>query len=248
MSPYLFVLIREYFSRLLAQLGKNDDFNYHPRCQKLGITHLGFADDLLLFSRGDMISVKLMSEAFDKFSKATGLKANLTKCQIYFGGVSNREKQEILNLIGYNEASLPLRYLGVPLSTKRLTISQCKPLIDKVTARINSWMARCLSYAGREQLIKSVLLSLQTYWAQIFVLPQRVMKTIEAICRSFLWTGKASNSRKALIAWEKTCLPRSAGGLSIVDIKLWNRLAICKHTWDLSQHKEKLWIKWIHIY
>lgn len=29
------------------------EFNYHPRCGKLKITHLAFADDLMLMARGD---------------------------------------------------------------------------------------------------------------------------------------------------------------------------------------------------
>lgn len=44
------------------------------------------------------------------------------------------------------------RYLGVPLSTKRVSILQYQPLIDKIMERILNWTSRFLSYAGRTQL------------------------------------------------------------------------------------------------
>ncbi|XP_019255155.1 PREDICTED: uncharacterized protein LOC109233745 [Nicotiana attenuata] len=42
---------RRNLSRTLHGLKKESDFQYHPRCSKLGITHMSFADELLLFSK-----------------------------------------------------------------------------------------------------------------------------------------------------------------------------------------------------
>ena len=48
-SPYLFVITMEYMHRCLHQMQMNPNFNHHPKCEKLQITNLAFADDLLLF-------------------------------------------------------------------------------------------------------------------------------------------------------------------------------------------------------
>lgn len=74
-SPFLFALGMEYLSRCFDDLTHNPDFHFHPRCEKLNITHLMFADDLLLFSRADHIPVELMFDSFLKFSKASGLES-----------------------------------------------------------------------------------------------------------------------------------------------------------------------------
>ncbi|VFQ88789.1 unnamed protein product [Cuscuta campestris] len=58
MAPTLFLFCIEYFSRLLNKRAKVGGFNYHKDCAALGITHLAFADDLMLFSRGDSHSVQ----------------------------------------------------------------------------------------------------------------------------------------------------------------------------------------------
>lgn len=48
-SPFLFVLVMEYLNRCVAELQNRVGFKYHPICAKLKITHVCFADDLMLF-------------------------------------------------------------------------------------------------------------------------------------------------------------------------------------------------------
>ncbi|PHT75625.1 hypothetical protein T459_19147 [Capsicum annuum] len=87
--------------------------------------------------RADIVSISLLQDSFHKFSCATGLKANLEKSSIYMEGVIGNLKFDILQSLGYMEGSLPFKYLGVPHSTKKLTIPQCVPLVEKFAARIN---------------------------------------------------------------------------------------------------------------
>nr|XP_016505691.1 PREDICTED: uncharacterized protein LOC107823531 [Nicotiana tabacum] len=181
----------EYLSRSLKTLNQIPDFNYHPKCAKMKILQLGFADDLLLFCRGDIGSIKLLFQCFMEFSNASGLMINKHKSSIFFGGVSQADQEEILEFLGIQKGKLP---------------------------------------------------------AQVFVLPKKITKLIEAMCRSFLWTGEGSISKKALLAWEKVCLPKSVGGFNIMNIAVWNKAAICKQFWNLCKEKKKLWIQWIHSY
>ncbi|XP_055814275.1 uncharacterized protein LOC129883688 [Solanum dulcamara] len=44
------------------------------------------------------------------------------------------------------------------------------------------------------------------------------------------------------------CLPKSAGGMRLINIHLWNQAAIAKTCWDLAHKTDKLWIRWIHSY
>ncbi|XP_059281084.1 uncharacterized protein LOC132034737 [Lycium ferocissimum] len=62
MSPFLFALVMEYLSRGLNDLINNQEYKFHPESKPLGITHLSFADDLLLFSRGDLLSILAMQK------------------------------------------------------------------------------------------------------------------------------------------------------------------------------------------
>nr|XP_009589389.1 uncharacterized protein LOC104086761 [Nicotiana tomentosiformis] len=124
MSPYLFVLVMEYLSRTLKTLKDIPDFNFHPRCAKLNLTHICFADDLIMCCRADKISIQLMLDKFNHFSKVTGLIANLDKSSIYVAGVSQGFKDMISAYYQFNIEALPFKYLGVPLSSRKLTIQQ----------------------------------------------------------------------------------------------------------------------------
>ncbi|XP_060182228.1 uncharacterized protein LOC132611885 [Lycium barbarum] len=73
--------------------------------------------------RADFQSIKLLNKTFKLFSDASGLQANVEKSSLYVTGVTQRLKTVILQTLGYIEGTFPFRYLGVPLSTKKLTIS-----------------------------------------------------------------------------------------------------------------------------
>lgn len=57
LSPYLFVLVMNCLSLALDRAASQGRFRYHPRCGKSKLTHLSFADDLLIFSDGSLSSV-----------------------------------------------------------------------------------------------------------------------------------------------------------------------------------------------
>ncbi|KAF3662756.1 hypothetical protein FXO38_10995 [Capsicum annuum] len=102
MSPFLFAIVIKYLSRSLKELEQQRDFNNHPLCKKLHLTHLSFADDLLLFARGDINSVKLLHEKFITFTEASGLQVNHAKSVVYFGGVTDEVKVQIQQNLGHN--------------------------------------------------------------------------------------------------------------------------------------------------
>ncbi|XP_021765407.1 uncharacterized protein LOC110729923 [Chenopodium quinoa] len=107
LSPFLFAISMEYLSKCLHDLSSNPNFNFHPRCEKLKLTHLMFADDLLLFARADLTSLDLLMQAFLKFSGAFDLSANLDNSEAYFGGISEDEKALFLHVLGMSAGCLP---------------------------------------------------------------------------------------------------------------------------------------------
>lgn len=128
-------------------------------------------------------------------------------------------KQDILELLQMPEGVLPVRYLGVPLITKRLTSVDCESLVTKITARIDFWLVKKLSFAGRLQLLSSVLLSLQVFWAMVFILPKQVIRLLEQKFNRFLWSGRDSKAHSK-VAWDKLCFPKKEGVLGIKKIEV----------------------------
>lgn len=134
-SPLLFVFIIEYLHRCLKKLQRKPN--------------IYFGDDLMLFCRGDPISVQVMMDIFEDFSKTTGLKSSPTKCKVYYGGLKDEVKAHIMIKTGSATWDIHFKYLEVLLSNMKLSIHQCNPLVDSILARIQHWTSRLLSYVGR---------------------------------------------------------------------------------------------------
>ncbi|KAL2237440.1 UNVERIFIED_CONTAM: hypothetical protein Sindi_0935700 [Sesamum indicum] len=103
-----------------------------------------------------------------------------------------------------------MRNSGLPLLASRLNISDCQPLFSKIDERINGWDGLALSYAGRVQIIKSVLMALSVYWGSAFVLPKGVIKETEKRLRTFLWKGMGYSGYAKLV-WKEVCKPKDEG-------------------------------------
>ncbi|GJW98174.1 RNA-directed DNA polymerase, eukaryota, reverse transcriptase zinc-binding domain protein [Tanacetum coccineum] len=188
MSPYLFSLVMEVLNMIMIKNIKDDSrFKYHYGCKELELTHLCFADDLLMLCNGDVDSLKVMKKSLEEFSKVSGLFPNHSKSTIFFGSMLENKKQELLEIMPFKCEKLPMKYLGVPLLSKRLGVNDCKCLIESVERRIKCWRNRVLSYAGRIQLIASVLASMQNYWAYVYLLPNTVVMELEKLFRRFIW-------------------------------------------------------------
>ncbi|GJT88377.1 RNA-directed DNA polymerase, eukaryota, reverse transcriptase zinc-binding domain protein [Tanacetum coccineum] len=134
----------------------NVDWVFLDSVCKVKLTHLCFADDLMIFSHGDRDYVAIIKSAMEDFSRFSSLKPSLEKSWVFFGNVSVQAQNAILEVLPFFVDVLPIKYLGVPLLSLRLCKQHCAPLIDKVRLRLSNWKNKSLSFAGRLQLINSV--------------------------------------------------------------------------------------------
>ncbi|GKV22537.1 hypothetical protein SLEP1_g32399 [Rubroshorea leprosula] len=123
----------------------------------------------------------------------------------------------------------------------------CQPIIDKIHQRIGSWATKFLSYAGRVQLVNSVLFHIQVFWSGALLIPKKVLKLIDAACRNFIWCGKFNYNAMSLVAWDDVCVLRKEGGLGVKQLLHWNKAALGKLVWNICQHQESLWVKWAQV-
>nr|GEZ94097.1 hypothetical protein [Tanacetum cinerariifolium] len=148
----------------------------------------------------------------------------------------------------FKEGTLLVRYLGVLLISKRLFVKDYHVLIDKARKRILDWKNKSLSLAGRLQLIKSVISSIQVYWASMFILSVFISNDIENMMRDFLWNFGVFKRGKSLINWKSVCKLKVEGGLCIKSLDSWNIALMSKHIWNVITNKESLWVRWVNTY
>jgi hypothetical protein len=156
LSPYLFVIALEFWSIQIDLAVAKGEIQPLKRGMPNQISHLLFADDMLVFCRGHKKSLENLDLLFRKLELNTGLSINKEKSKIFFskGCKNKRALAEILQCrLGY----LPVKYLGLPLSIKYPKSKDFGWLIDKVRSKTDGWMTRVLSFAGRVELAKSVV-------------------------------------------------------------------------------------------
>ncbi|XP_022002776.1 uncharacterized protein LOC110900170 [Helianthus annuus] len=249
-SPYLFTLVMEILTAILQQTVRIDSsFKFHNKCERQQIINLCFADDLFIFARGEIVSARCIMKALNSFSKMSGLAPNVQKSTVFFSNVPSFVKTATLNIMSFIEGSLPVRYLGVPLISSKLLYKDCQVLVEKLEKRIMHWRNKFLSFAGRLQLITSVLSSLHVYWSSVFILPARVVSSLEALMRNFLWSHDSSFQRgRAKVSWKTVCVPKYEGGLGIRRIGDVSKALISAHIWSILSKRESLWVDWVHSY
>lgn len=245
LSPYLFVLVMNCLSLALDRAAASGLFHYHPRCERTKLTHLSFADDLLIFSDGSLSSVQAILSVLKDFELRSGLAISIQKTSLFAAGLTDSEVQSIRDHTGLSSGVLPIRYLGVPLHTKKISQAQCAPLLQSIKTKLRSWTVKKLTYAGRLQLVTSVINGITNFWTSSFIVPKSVIREIDSLCAKFLWKGDiTATSSSAKVAWESCCHSKGEGGLGLRNLDAWNLACALKMIWLLFFVKESIWSMW----
>lgn len=129
-----------------------------------------------------------------------------------------------------------------------MTRADYEPFIDMIRTRLLSWTSRSLSYAGRLQLIRTVIGGITNFWCSVFRLPKRCLSTIESLCGAFLWSGSPNIHTKTKVAWEDMCKPKKEGGLGIRRLTDTSRVFALSLIWRLITNTTSLWVSWTKAY
>lgn len=230
----------EGLTRLLQTRYETGCIGYHPRTSDLKISHLMFADDVMIFFDGRSDSLHGITECLDDFASWSGLIVNRNKTELYYTGLSPSEANDI-SAYGFPTGTLPVRYMGLPLMSRKLRVSEYEPLMIKITSRFQSWAVKVLSFAGRLQLIASVIYGTVNFWMSTFILPKGCIKRIESLCSRFLWSGNTDITGRAKVAWFNVCMPKTEGGLGLRSLTVWNRVLCLRFIWLLFSDNGSLW-------
>lgn len=177
-------------SLMLNKASMEGNFGFHPGCEQQQLTHLCFADDLLIFIDGTEASLEGVLRVLSDFERMSGLAVNTSKTTIFFSGIPDDIVQRLSLSFGLSRSQLPVRYRGVPLCSKKLSFGDCDPLILQIKKKMNAWTTKALSLAGRLTMLTTVISGIIHYWTSAFLLPKKVIKAVNSLCSSFLWHGK----------------------------------------------------------
>ncbi|PNX75251.1 ribonuclease H, partial [Trifolium pratense] len=242
-SPYIFVLCMDKLSHLIlheVNIGK-------WRGIKAGrngpmVSHLMFADDLLLFGEAKEEQMQCVINTLNNFCNLSGQEVSQEKTSIYFSKNASREiRNKLLRISGFKETSSLGRYLGVPLLGRAPKRNDFQYLVDQVETKLSGWKAKQLSFAGRVTLAKSVLEAIPIYPMMTTKIPKSCLNDIQRIQRNFIWGDSESGRKFHAVSWEKVTTPKWMGGLGLRNMEYMNQACLIKLGWKLFSGADDYW-------
>ncbi|CAL1391746.1 unnamed protein product [Linum trigynum] len=243
LSPYLFVLCMERLSHRIDHAVREGLW----KPVKLSVngpplTHLFFADDLLLFAEAENRQITIIRQCLEDFCFSSGQRVNYSKSIIYVSPNIGRRKATQMS----QRAGIPLKaalgkYLGIQAIQERVTKGRYQSLILRIQKRMAPWKARRLSFAARLTLTQSVSVSLPVYNMQTELIPMGVCRSIDKLNRDFIWGDEEEKTKMHLVAWEKMTKSKKQGGVGIRPTRQANLAMLAKSGWRLLHDKESIW-------
>src|SRR5438270_6867815 len=116
LSPFLYIIASEIISRNLSFMHITlPSLRYSSVSDGPIISHLSYADDLILFCNGCSPSLKLHMQFLDDVQKFLGLTVNKSKSCFVTVRPSSSKDTVIKTITGFDKSDLPINYLGCPL-------------------------------------------------------------------------------------------------------------------------------------
>lgn len=94
---------------------------------------------MVLFLQPNVSDIQVVLNILHLFGEASGLKTNVQKSSAYPIHCGEDEIAIIEEHLPCEVSSFPCRYLGLPLSLKKLTRSQVQTIVDRIAKSV-TWM------------------------------------------------------------------------------------------------------------
>lgn len=243
LSPLLFIMAQQILSYNLNKMMENGViWPYRLGRHVTPISHLFYADDMLIFTNGRIRSLQRLRDLLKLYQEASGQEVNLQKSAFYASKkISRGRLTKIQRISGCYAKKLPFKYLGAPIYKGRCKCIFFEDIVGKIAKKLEGWKSRYLSFGGKITLIRSVLASLPIHVFSCMAVPLQVQRRIEGLMRTFLWSQQGQ-SRMNRVSWKRICRPIEEGGLGI---KLLTETVHGLHgklAWKIISH-ETLWTR-----
>ncbi|GAA0164614.1 hypothetical protein LIER_20207 [Lithospermum erythrorhizon] len=119
------------------------------------------------FMKGMLIRDNIMyiKSLLKEFGELARLVPNLEKSNIFVGGGNVEMVESLSRFMNIPIGILPIRYLGVPLTSKKMSRNDYKVLVDKIRERLQGWKLRNFSTTIWVKWVNTVRLKGKSIWA-----------------------------------------------------------------------------------
>lgn len=178
-----------------------------------------YADDILFLTSDPQNSLPVLMHIISEYSQLSGYKINWTKSEAM--PISKHCHPHILTKYNFRWIPKGMVYLGIKISPdfSEMTALNYETLLQKIKTNIGKWGKLNLTLCGKINVVKMVIAPQFNYISMMLPLniPDHIFKQYDNLIKEFLWAG-----RKPRFKMNKLFTPKSKGGLSLPNVRLYN--------------------------
>ena len=236
-SAYIFILALEVLSFLVRNNKDIKGLNIFDHL----VLYTAYADDtMFFFFLKTRNHEEELVKTFTLFSSFSGLKPNISKCEICGLGPLKGVEIAVCGMQSVDLTGDAIKILGVYFSYNINLMNQknyCQA-ITNIHGILKLWRMRNLSIEGKIVVFKTLAISKFVYLALLTIIPDHITDEVTKIQKSFIWHDSSPKIKHETLRMEV-----KAGGLKNVDIRFKFVSLQCswvKKLYDYCFHEWKL--------
>jgi hypothetical protein len=131
LSPILFDLTADVLAILVKRAVEQGLIAGLASKNSTGVSILQYADDTILLFEDNLEQARNLKFLLCLFEEMSGLKINFHKSEVYCLGRAKDRVRQFEEILTCKSGDLPMKYLGIPIDEKRLSVSRWNPIIEK---------------------------------------------------------------------------------------------------------------------
>ena len=172
-----------------------------------------YADDLIVFSRPELNSIKRVLQELNEFTNVSGLKTNFgkTKCLQIGENIATNDITEI-GLTTVDE----LKVLGIQFGkcNENITANNLALILPKIVQEIGQWRRRNLTLIGKITVVKALLISKIVHVLSVLPNPSKQdTRKLNGLLFNFIWNNGPDKVKRSVLVQDYI-----NGGLKMIDI------------------------------
>jgi hypothetical protein len=144
----------------------------------------------VIFLKPNLVDINLVLDILWLFGKASDLQTNVQKSSVVPICCDDQMLTTAKELLRCQCMDFPCKYLGLPLSIKKLPASQIQGIVDKVISSLPGWKAELMNLVGRTIHVQFVMTTKIIYAAMAIELLPWAFKATEKVQKGFVWRGR----------------------------------------------------------
>lgn len=202
-SPYLFLFCAEAFSNVLNKKEEEGVLQGIRVCQGApSINHLLFADDSMILMKASEENSDQLRQVLNLYEVCSGQVINTDKSAVRFSkNTRQQDRMAVMNTLNIRSEAWSDRYLGLPVHVGQSRMATFKYLKDRIWQRLQGWIEKALSKAGKEVLIKACAQAIPIFAMSCFDLTKGLCEEINMMICRYWWAQQKDENKMHWLRW-----------------------------------------------